>query len=91
MVSSNSDDEKVHKTLLMNRCSQYFEYDQNDFERFQSQIADMYKTAKPIAPTQLKPLLLVDQQGEALQRRCGRTFRRAYEHDRNFLFLDSFE
>lgn len=71
----NSDNKKACKALLMSWCSQYFEYDQNDFERFQSQIADMYKTAKSIASTQLKPLLLVNQQEEALQQRCECTFK----------------
>ena len=80
----------ARKVLLMGRSTRFFEYDQADFERFQSQLVNMFQTAKSRAPTCTKPPLLVDGAGEALQRRCRRIFRQAYEYDRNFLFLDAF-
>jgi len=88
LMSSDPDKETARKALFMGRCHRYFQYDQTDFERFQSRIADMYKTAIPTSPTSVRPSLLVDGPGEALQRRCGRTFRRAYADDQDFLFLD---
>jgi hypothetical protein len=88
LISLDPDKETARKALLMGRCHRYFQYDQMNFERFLSQIVEMYKTALPTAPTHTKPSLLVDGPGEDIQRRCGRTFRRAHENNRDFLFLD---
>ena len=74
----------------MGRCQRYFQYDPTEFDNFQTQIANMYKSAKPISPNTKRPPLLVEGPGEALQRRCGRTFRQAHEDSRDFLFLDNF-
>lgn len=90
-MALDPDRELARKAMLMGRCPQYFQYDEADFESFQSQISVMYQTAKSKAPPRMKPPLLVDGPGEALERRCGRTFRRAFGYDRDFLFLDALD
>ena len=90
LISSDPDTEIARKCLLMGRCQRYFQYDPIEFDNFQSQIASMYKSAKPISPNTRQPPLLVEGPGETLQRRCGRIFRQAHENSRDFLFLDIF-
>jgi hypothetical protein len=63
------------------------------FELYQGQIASIIQTAMAQAamsgpPIYTKQTLLVDEPGEALERRCGCAFENAYKHDRKFLFLD---
>jgi hypothetical protein len=84
----NPDREVARKALLMARDPRYFKYNEAALERFQDQMVDMFRTAVDVPPTYIKPPLLVDGPGEALQRRCGRTFQIAYENDRDFIFLD---
>ncbi|KAI9772442.1 MAG: hypothetical protein M1840_000645 [Geoglossum simile] len=82
------DREAARDALLKGRDPRYYKYDEAAFERFQIEIVSMYQTAVDIPPTYRKPPLLVDTPGEALERRCGRAFQKAYENDRDFLFLD---
>jgi hypothetical protein len=48
----------------------------------------MYKTIVLTLSTFVRLSLLVDELEEALQRKCERTFRRAYADDWDFLFLN---
>ena len=89
MLSSDPDRENAGKALLIGRCPRHFTYDRADFDRFQSQIVDMYKTAKLVVRSAVQPALLTSRPGETPQRRCGRIFSRSYEGYRDSLFFDS--
>jgi hypothetical protein len=88
LKSGNPDREVARKSLLRARDPRYFKYDEAVFECFVDQLVDMFRAAIDILPTYIKPPLLVHGPGESLQRRCGRVFQKAYEDDRDFLFLD---
>ncbi|KAI9775932.1 MAG: hypothetical protein M1839_000721 [Geoglossum umbratile] len=85
--------EIAHDALLKAQGLDGYEYEEATFEPYQGQIANIVKTATTRAtttrqPMYKKPALLVDGSGEALERRCGRTFENAYRNDWKFLFLD---
>ncbi|KAI9773214.1 MAG: hypothetical protein M1839_002222 [Geoglossum umbratile] len=85
--------EIAHDALLKAQGLDGYEYEEATFEPYQGQIANIVKTATTRAtttrrPIYKKPALLVNGSGEALERRCGRTFEKAYRNDRKFLFLD---
>lgn len=88
LMSPNPDREVARKALLKGRDPRYFKYGEADFERFQDQLVDMYRAAIHVPPTYIMPPLLINGPGESLKRRCGRVYQKAYEDDRDFLFLD---
>ena len=82
------DREKARDNLLEARDPEDYTYDDADFESHQDNMVKMYDTARKKEQLSANPLLFVDEPGESLERRCGRTFEDAYEYDRKHLFLN---
>ena len=81
------DREKARDNLLEARDPEDYTYDEVDFESHQENMVKMYNTARKKEQLEVTSLLFVDEPGEDLERRCGRTFENAYEDDRKRLFL----
>ncbi|KAI9770970.1 MAG: hypothetical protein M1840_002674 [Geoglossum simile] len=94
LMSLNPYREIARDALLKAHDLDDCEYEEAVFGTYQDQIARiiqmaMTRVARNGPRTYTKPTLSVGGPGEALERRCGRTFGNAYKHDRKFLFLDS--
>ncbi|KAL1845446.1 hypothetical protein Plec18170_009765 [Paecilomyces lecythidis] len=87
--NNDPDREIARQALLGARKPHTFKYDDAVLESFQDQIVAMFAAAEEITNERGPSTFYVDGAGEDVHRRCGRVFERAYENDRQVLFLDA--
>jgi hypothetical protein len=87
LLSSDPDRKLAIEVLHKARDPEYFTYEDPAFQASINQIVAIFNLAIPKSRDNMLSML-DDACEEALERRCGRTFDKAYEHSRKHLFLD---
>ncbi len=89
LISLDPDREIAREALVKARDPKNFKYDESAFDGYITQISSIFKSATDKPSMYVKPTLLVDGRGEGLERRCGRAFKRAYNDNQEYLFLEN--
>jgi len=85
LVSLNPDREVARKHL--ERACDLSESNTSEIESYITQICSIYEEIRARPSVLTEPHCSVTECGEALERRCGRVFSKAYKDDRKHLFL----
>jgi hypothetical protein len=88
LLSSDPDRKLAIEVLHKARDPEYFTYEESAFQASINQVVAIFNLAIPKSQDDVL-MILDDACEEALERRCGRTFDKAYKHSRKHLFLDA--
>ncbi|KIW28845.1 uncharacterized protein PV07_04708 [Cladophialophora immunda] len=90
LLAADPDETRTSAFLLQARKPPTYTFSKSQFEENKKRIIEILNTAEKKTSSFAPPTLFVEQNGEGIERRCGRHWELAYQYDHDYTFLPLF-